>query len=812
MPAVPNLVPAPTIQSAHGTPPFCDDFPQSVVYFDLELKLRYATDLWLRSWHGTREQMLGESFWTLMPRARAIEAAPYMFAARNGKSVTERRYQTQNDSGQGWIENRYCPHVDAENRVLGIFVYANPIDWYQRAEEEMRALRAVTTGTTNPLAYLSLDERYIVVNEAYARAIGRSSKSLIGERWDKVIDERSNAAARIAIQKAYGGEASSYDRLRFDERYGEERWVRADISPHREVDDGPVVGVYVHAQDIHDLKLANDTVEQVNQRLSAHLDQSLMALVEWQTSGKVVRWSSKAVQMFGGIDETFRGPHPLTRVISPDDLDSVTEQLATLSRGEAPSVEFFARCISTDGRTLWCDWHCTALVDERHGFTSIMAFANDMTESVEAEQRLEMLAGSDALTELPNRFALEKRLASALTLAKDQTTRVAVLFVDLDRFKVINDTLGHRVGDLLLVAFAQRMRSTVKWNDIIARHGGDEFIVVLSGFTGDRAPIHAAERILSTIRRPFDIEGRTLYVGASIGYAIYPEHGDSAEALFRHADTAMYQAKAMGRNRFVRYEPSFEAAQQELVQIENALRRALEENTLQVFFQPCVSFETGAILGVEALARWTDPVLGVVEPLRFIGAAEDSGLIHELGLYVLAETCRVAVKFPHLNFGVNISVLQLQEPNFVEKVRAIIDVSGCNPKQIELEITESRDFVDADAYETVRKLQASVNVQIAIDDFGTGFSNLTNLRKLPVHTIKIDRSFTQDVVADSQSQAIVASTVTLARGLRMRVVAEGVETQAQHAALKNLGCDAFQGYLFSPAVPESSLAEIIAKQ
>jgi diguanylate cyclase (GGDEF)-like protein len=483
-----------------------------------------------------------------------------------------------------------------------------------------------------------------------------------------------------------------------------------------------------------------------------------------------------------------------------------------LTDGHMPSVEFAAQCISANGETIWCEWHCTAIRDEENAALSIMAFAKDISETVKAEQQLARQARLDRLTGLPNRSALETHLSAAIARAREVNARVAVLFVDLDRFKIVNDTLGHGFGDLLLIAFADRVRAVIKGRDIIARHGGDEFIVVLESFSAENAPELAAERIFNALRRPFEIEGRAVHIGASIGYSTFPEHGQTPESLFRRADVAMYRAKALGRNRLFRYETSLELAQNEMVAIERALRRAITNQSLEVWFQPCVSIATGQILGVEALSRWSDPELGRVPPAKFFAVAEEIGLIHKLGDYVLTKACEVASRYPSLTFGINVSVMQLQDANFVNAVQRAIFDSGCKPNQIEIEVTETRDFLSPDLFETVTRLAQELGVRVAIDDFGTGYSNLANLRRLPVRTIKIDQSFTSGVVEDSQDRAIVASTTMLAHGLSMRVVAEGVETAAQLAVLRALNCDAYQGFLVSPAVPEEKLAQLLIER
>jgi diguanylate cyclase (GGDEF)-like protein/PAS domain S-box-containing protein len=786
-----------------------DELPLPLVYLDQLGRFVHGTQRWYLLWGLTPEQVEGARPAEVFPTAIANEFVNLLNGAIAGVEAVSHRFAGPVTRGEGWVEDRAIPHRDATGRTIGVFIYTVPIDWYKRTEREMQVFTAVSKGSRNPWSYISRDGTFQYANAAYCALIGKTEQELLGKPWDSVIGEEAVKASGSYVKEALSGHEGEFDRLRVDHRIGQRRWVRGHVSPHLHPVTRKVLGCYIHVQDIHDLMLAKQAIELANLRLNTHIDQSLMPAIEWQSNGHLLRWSKKATELFGAAPSNLDGEHPLAHIIHTEDLARVQTDLDALTDGSVPSVEFVVRCTSVSGRLLWCDWHCTALTDPHTQIVSIMAFADDMTESVEAGERLERQAKVDALTQLPNRVALEAHTLSAILAATQEQTRLAVLFIDLDRFKVINDTLGHRIGDLILVAFADRVRRTVKEHDIIARQGGDEFIIVMSGFTAEEAPRLAAERILQALRQPFLIEGRTLYVGASVGFARFPEHGTEVEALFRRADAAMYRAKSAGRNRAVCYEPAFESKQQQLIQIEQALRRAIVEKTLDVHFQPCISFETGSIVGVEALARWHDAELGRVPPSSFVQIAEDIGLIHELGDYVLHRACALAAKHPGLHVGINVSVLQLQEPHFPARVRRAIHESGCNPQQIELEVTESREFADTSFIEAVTQLHGVNKINFAIDDFGTGFSNLTNLRRLPVHTLKIDRSFVKDIEVDLQSRAIVASTVTLAHGLVMRVVAEGIETAEQFASLKALGCDAYQGFLFSPAVTEQALAQML---
>ena len=437
----------------------------------------------------------------------------------------------------------------------------------------------------------------------------------------------------------------------------------------------------------------------------------------------------------------------------------------------------------------------------------------DITERKQAEELINHMAYHDSLTALPNRLLFNERLTGALQQAKGTDQRLAIMFLDLDRFKLVNDTLGHGMGDKLLIGVASRIISCIGPDDVVARMGGDEFTVLMHVRDPDEAA-RASERIIAALKEPFVIDAYELHTTTSIGISLYPEDGDDAQALMRNADTAMYRAKDQGRNRYSYYDTAMNRLGIERLELENGLRYALEREELVVYYQPRLNIATGKIVGMEALVRWQHPVLGLVPPGKFIPLAEETGLIVPIGEWVLETACKQTKKwldsgYPALQIAVNLSARQFQSPGLVERIENILLSSGLRPEQLELEITESITMQDVDfTILTLRKL-SDMGIHIAVDDFGTGYSSLSYLKNFPIHTLKIDQSFVRELQEGSYNAAIVNTVIYLAQNLNLKVIAEGVETEQQLAFLKDRRCDEMQGYLFSRPVPHEEFERVL---
>ena len=453
---------------------------------------------------------------------------------------------------------------------------------------------------------------------------------------------------------------------------------------------------------------------------------------------------------------------------------------------------------------------------EARGNRGAVVMHLNVTETVEAQQRLTHLAHFDSLTGLPNRLLFRERLKAALAMVQRQGGRLAVMFIDLDRFKVVNDTLGHLAGDALLQQVAARIGGCLRASDTVGRLGGDEFAVLVPDPEREYDVTVVARRLVDTLAQPITLEGQELFVSASIGITLYPDDCDDLEKLIRNADTAMYRAKELGRNNFQFFTAAMNARVKEQLQLETDLRRAVQRQEFILHFQPKVSCSHGGITGFEALLRWQHPVRGLVSPMEFIPLLEETGLIVPVGTWVLQQACQQAAAWHlaghgQLTVAVNLSARQLQSEALVQDVRQALEDSGLPPQALELELTESLLMSHVEDNIALLNRLKAMGVQLSVDDFGTGYSSLAYLKRLPLDTVKVDRAFVQDITADPGDASITRAVITMAHNLRLKVVAEGVETEGQIALLVANHCDEMQGYYFSRPVPAPEALVLLDK-
>jgi diguanylate cyclase (GGDEF)-like protein/PAS domain S-box-containing protein len=450
--------------------------------------------------------------------------------------------------------------------------------------------------------------------------------------------------------------------------------------------------------------------------------------------------------------------------------------------------------------------------DQNNEISNYIALFSDITERKASFERIQHLAHFDLLTKLPNRALLNDRLASAISYAKRNGTQLALVFLDLDRFKNINDSLGHHAGDLLLQIVSERLKSCVRESDTVARLGGDEFVILLSSVREPDDAANVAQKVIEIISLPFMLDGNEANIGTSIGIGIYPENGLDSASLVRNADAAMYHAKDNGRNNFQFFSPEMNDKAFERLALENDLRRALKREEFVLHYQPQIDILTRKIIGVEALIRWQHPERGFVPPINFIPLAEKCGLIVPIGEWVIRAACAQNIAWQKQGIApvltaVNISAQQFQQKDFKELLLAILDETGLAPELLELEITESAIMENAESMLAMLHSLKKMGLRLSIDDFGTGYSSLSYLKHFPIDKLKIDRSFVQDITDDSSNDALIETIINMGHNLKLKVIAEGVETVEQLATLEKLQCDEIQGYYFSrPLAPDDFVA------
>ena len=461
----------------------------------------------------------------------------------------------------------------------------------------------------------------------------------------------------------------------------------------------------------------------------------------------------------------------------------------------------------------WWELSGTPIHDERGNYTGFRGVGSDVTEQRESDEKIAYLARYDTLTGLPNRLMLHEALGEGLRYAKQWRTRCAFLMIDLDRFKAVNDSLGHHVGDKLLAEVSRRLGDVVSENETVGRLGGDEFAIVVRDASDRGAVARVAKQVIDTLSIPYEIERNKLYIGASVGSALGPRDGDSVETLMRNADLALYRAKDDGGGTHFVFEPSLHEQAQERRQLEDALRHALDRDEFKLNLQPVVDANTEEVVSFEALLRWHSAEHGFVSPAKFIPLAEDTGLVVPIGEWVLHEACRQAVSWPvEAKIAVNVSGEQLLEPGFAETVVRALDASKLPPRRLEIEVTESIFVREGNIAKATLEEILALGCSIALDDFGTGYSSLGYLRELPFSTIKVDRSFVQGASNGSrESLAIINAVVAMASSLEMTTTAEGVETAAEAKMIRDLGCDKIQGYYYGRPLPVEEARALLHK-
>ena len=555
--------------------------------------------------------------------------------------------------------------------------------------------------------------------------------------------------------------------------------------------------------------------------LKASLDREKLALAfaeigtcEFDVKSSMVRSSDMSLRLFGIRSDQADLPYDtLLNSLHAEDRAKFSHALEQCLSGTG-NLDVEYRVAWADGSFRWLRTKGDALLDLDGEPIKVLWVTEDVSQRKDMDARVRFLAHHDLLTGLPNRTLFQDRLQQALASAKRMQSRVALLFIDLDRFKYVNDSFGHRAGDILLQTVAARLRGCVRETDTVCRHAGDEYLIVLSALRDPTEAALVAEKVLGIFDEVFELESHEVQISASVGISVYPDDGQTMEDLIRNADAAMYHSKKSGRNRFEFFTPELNAPVAERLVLANQLRRAIENNQLVLHYQPQFDTVTNRLIGAEALVRWNHVDHGLLFPDSFIALAEESDIIHLIGEWVLNEACRQIAEWQagSLNIvpvAINFSAFQFRRSNLVQGVAAAFARHGVKPQQLEIELTENA--IMQDPKETAKTLDQlhDMGVSLSIDDFGTGYSSLNYLKRFPIDKLKIDRSFVEDLPQDLNDSAIVQAIINLAKSLRMVVIAEGVETKAQLDFLRSLSCEAYQGYLGGRPVEAGRFAALL---
>ena len=670
------------------------------------------------------------------------------------------------------------------------------------------AAEQILATVADPVIVCDNEGRVRFSNAATEAVFGYSRADLAGAALEVLEEPTAGAAPRL--RAAVGGTLRDAEMV-FRTRGGEAVEVGVSLSPL--VDGrGLTVGAVLIARDARARKLAEAALRESEARYRTLFERNQAGVFRTSAAGVILDCNDAFARILGfGARGDCIGKSMLHHY------KDVWQRTALLQRMRASGAltDEEVALKRVDGSPAWV--FANAILTAREGeVETLEGTVIDITQRKNAERQIIYQAYHDALTGLPNRMLFYDRLTQALSLARRDERGLAVLFMDLDQFKLVNDTLGHAAGDRLLIEIARRLQQSLRESDTVARVGGDEFTLLLRNIEEGADAARAAQKVLEAIARPIETDGQRFYLTTSIGISLFPADGEEAEALLTSADIAMYRAKELGRNAYQLCTPAMNAKSVARLTLERDLRLALERGELALFYQPQVRVLTGEVIGVEALVRWNHPQRGLVAPSEFIGVAEESRLILPIGEWVLREACEQARRWhadgcPRLRVAVNLSALQFQQRSLVAAVRGILAETGVDPGCLVLEITESAAMQDAALTVEVLAMLRGMGLRIAIDDFGTGHASLAYLRQFPIDALKIDQSFVSDLETSREGPAIINAIIGLAHGLDLEVVAEGVETDGQLRFLSERGCDEYQGFLVSPAIDSPAVPGFVER-
>ncbi|MGF6495265.1 diguanylate cyclase (GGDEF)-like protein/PAS domain S-box-containing protein [Luteibacter sp. 621] len=795
--------------------------PAMLAYVGTDMRLRYASPAY-RTWMGIAEgDIEGRKLEELIPAELYPRIEPGVVAALNGTPVIADR-ELRREEMHRYAQASFSPDRDEHGRVRGAFVVLADISDRRaleaRLKESERRFSQAFRHAAIGMALVLPDGRWLQVNDAMCGMLGYSENELLALSFQDITHPDDLATDMGLVHQVLSGERASYHmEKRYLHRDGQVVHALLTVSLVRDERGEPLYFVS-QVQDISERKAFEDALFRERELAEVTLKSIGDAVITTDPDLLVTSLNPIAEAMTGWasheavgrpMDDIFQLRDPLTRRPIANPL------LTAVQKNTIIGLTTDAILVHRNGFDSPIEDSAAPIHDHAGNVVGGVVVFHDVSETRALALKMAHLAHHDTLTGLPNRALLQSRMEFAVTVATRRKQRSALLFVDIDHFKQINDTLGHAAGDALLQEVARRIRSAVRADDTVSRLGGDEFVVLLPHVEDATDAAEVAEKVLEACNEAIGLEASALAISFSIGISLYPDDAFDAESMLRNADTAMYEAKMQGRNGYRFFNPSMNERNTARVRIEVELRKALARNELSLHYQPKVDVDLGTIVGAEALLRWQVDGEDIYTPEQFIPVAEDCGLIVTIGEWALREACRQtqawATAYRPISVSVNVSALQFQHTRFFESLQAILVETGLHPTLLELEVTERTVMEGGDHIADLLHRIKSEGVALSLDDFGTGYCSLSYLKHFPVDTLKIDRAFIRDVAWDNDSAAIVSAIITMGKGMNKMVLAEGVESVEQATFLGNAGCTQMQGFLFGRAVPAREFEERIAQ-
>jgi diguanylate cyclase (GGDEF)-like protein/PAS domain S-box-containing protein len=719
------------------------------------------------------------------------------------------------DGNEYHIEDSAAPvHDEQGNMIAVVMVFHNVSQRYamlRRVREERSLFQQTFEQAAVGMAHVAPDGAWLRVNRKLCDILGYSADELLGLTFQDITHADDLATDLGQVQDMLAGTIDHYSmEKRYIHKNGHQVWVNLTVALARKDDGTPDYFISV-VEDIHLRKDAEMTAEIARHQYQALFEQMPEGVLLFDRQMRVVSFNNEAILQLEYSPDELLNLHVW-------DIDAIDDQALVRQRAkkmqDTGGDEFESRYRTRSGRLLdvMVSVRLARLPNEQEVFQCLF---RDIGEQKEAARQIEHLAYHDQLTGLANRRLLNDRMTQAINSVLRRDAHIGVLYLDLDHFKDINDSFGHQFGDALLKSVTARLHECVRVEDTLARIGGDEFVVMLKDVESEDAAV-IAQKIIHNIALPMHIEGEEVHITPSIGISICPQDGKDADTLLKNADAALYLAKQQGRATYRFCTDALHTRAIERLQIERLLRKAIERNEFELYYQPKVNLNDGVIIGCEALIRWNHPGMGVVSPMKFIPVAEQSHLINEIGIWVMREACRQAALWQqqglNLQVAFNVSARQFMRPEeLLHALREALDNSGVTPSLIEIEMTESLLIDEQSMGEVLQKIRA-MGVHLALDDFGTGYSSLSYLRRFPISILKIDRSFVSDADRDPDDAEMVKTIIGMANNLRMNLVAEGIETEGQRNLLCVYGCETGQGYHFSRPLPVAAFEAMVVER